>query len=65
MPDCKSLYLTASRPLSQYGRKIINNKNMLSHPSHKTSKNWIKANQAITTEVKKKKVNLKDLFRYL
>lgn len=53
MPDCKSPYLTASSPLSQYGRKIFNNKNMHSHPPHKTPKNWIKENKAITTEVKK------------
>lgn len=45
MPDSKSPYLTASSLLSQYGRKIIHDKNMHSHPPHTTPKNWIKANK--------------------
>lgn len=45
MPDSKSPYLTASSLLSQYGRKIIRNKNMHSHPPHTTPNNWIKTNK--------------------
>lgn len=63
MPDSKSPYLTASSLLSQYGRKIIHDKNMHSHPPHTTPKNWIKANKNYYRS--KKNDYLKDLLGYL
>lgn len=53
MPDCKSPYLTASRLMSEYGRKIINYKNIHCLPTHmKTPQNLIKTMKAITTKEK-------------
>lgn len=59
MPDCKLPYLTASRLLSQYGRKIINYKKCIAFPSTAQNSTELDKNNETNSYKRKKKPDFK------